>query len=183
MRRFEFSDDTSNKFWEIDLGGKKFTVRFGKIGSNGQTQVKSFPTPAKAETEHDKLVREKLAKGYSEIGGASTTTTAINAKQPATAAKTAKSKGAPHDDDDAGPAAPIDGAIAIKGYQVVLDKALDYRIINAAGNVLASVPDAVRKSPEWQQLVALRENHRNRLKENTRTIEGWMLGRRNKNPA
>jgi predicted DNA-binding WGR domain protein len=186
MRRFELSDGTSNKFWEIDLDGKSFTVRFGKIGTNGQTQVKSFPTPAKAQAEHDKLVREKTGKGYAEVGAAAATAAAA----PAASAKSAPAKGkaksaakvAKRADGDAAeadaPAAVADGALVIKGYKVVLDNALEYKIINPAGNVLASVPDAVRKSPEWQQLVALRENHRNRLKENTRTIEGWMLARR-----
>ena len=29
MRSFEFSEGTSNKFWNIDLQGNKLTVRFG----------------------------------------------------------------------------------------------------------------------------------------------------------
>ena len=182
MRRFELSDGTSNKFWEIDLDGKSFTVKFGKIGTNGQTQVKSFPTPAKAQAEHDKLVREKTGKGYAEVGAATAAAAPAkgNGKPVAKAAKKAATKAAADDEADeaAAPAAVADGALVIKGYKVVLDNTLEYKIINPAGNVLASVPDAVRKSPEWQQLVALRENHRNRLKENTRTIEGWMLARR-----
>lgn len=155
MRRFELSEGTSNKFWEIVLDGKKFAVRFGRIGTNGQQQAKSFPTAAKAKAEHDKLVTEKLGKGYREIA---------NGHAPA-----------PVEEPVA--AAPEGDGLAIKGYRVLLDSAFDYKIVNASGNVLASVPDAVRKSPEWQQLMALRENHRQRLKENTRAIEGWMLGR------
>jgi predicted DNA-binding WGR domain protein len=42
MRRFKFRDDKSAKFWSIDLQGKSFTVRFGKIGTAGQTQTKDF---------------------------------------------------------------------------------------------------------------------------------------------
>ncbi len=66
MRTFTFSDATSHKFWNIEQAGKSFTVTYGKIGSNGQTQVKKFPDEAKALKEHDKLVQEKLKKGYAE---------------------------------------------------------------------------------------------------------------------
>ena len=66
MRTFEFRDGKSNKFWSIELQGKSFTVTFGRIGTKGQTQTKTFADQAKARKEHDKLVREKLAKGYVE---------------------------------------------------------------------------------------------------------------------
>ena len=42
MRTFEFSEGTSNKFWNITLSGKTFTVNFGKIGTAGQTQIKEL---------------------------------------------------------------------------------------------------------------------------------------------
>lgn len=66
MRSFTYTDDKSNKFWEIDLQGRQFSVRFGKIGAAGQTQVKEFADEAAARREHDKLVAEKLKKGYVE---------------------------------------------------------------------------------------------------------------------
>ena len=67
MRTFTFSDATSHKFWNIERKGKSFTVTYGKIGSNGQTQVKEFADDARARKEHDKLVAEKVKKGYKEI--------------------------------------------------------------------------------------------------------------------
>jgi uncharacterized protein (TIGR02996 family) len=67
MRTFEFRDGSSNKFWSIDLQGKGFTVRFGKIGTTGQTQVKEFADEEKAQKEYDKLIREKTGKGYVEV--------------------------------------------------------------------------------------------------------------------
>jgi uncharacterized protein (TIGR02996 family) len=76
MRTFEYSDATSHKFWNIDLHGKSFTVRYGRIGSAGQTQEKSFASEAAAQKEHDKLVKEKLGKGYRE-------TTAAERSEPA----------------------------------------------------------------------------------------------------
>src|SRR3954453_14503674 len=66
MRCFTFTDDKSNKFWNIDLQGKRFTVQFGKTGAAGQTQIKEFADEAAARREHDKLVAEKLKKGYVE---------------------------------------------------------------------------------------------------------------------
>jgi uncharacterized protein (TIGR02996 family) len=66
MRTFWFSEGSSNKFWNITLSGKSFTVNFGKVGTAGQTQVKSFADESTAQKEHDKLVAEKLKKGYRE---------------------------------------------------------------------------------------------------------------------
>ena len=66
MRTFVFSDGKSNKFWNIDLQGSSFTVTFGKVGTRGQTQKKDFADAAKAKQAHDKLVAEKLGKGYVE---------------------------------------------------------------------------------------------------------------------
>jgi uncharacterized protein (TIGR02996 family) len=66
MRTFQYSDAKSHKFWNIDVSGSSYTVTFGKIGTAGQTQTKTFPTPEKAQAEADKLVREKTGKGYVE---------------------------------------------------------------------------------------------------------------------
>ncbi|MCE9562756.1 MAG: WGR domain-containing protein [Planctomycetes bacterium] len=66
MRTFQFSDAKSHKFWNIDVSGNSFTVTYGKIGTAGQTQTKSFPTPAKALEGADKLIKEKTGKGYVE---------------------------------------------------------------------------------------------------------------------
>lgn len=68
MRRFEFQSGNSSKFWEIGLDGANFTVRWGKLGTAGQEQVKSFANEGAAQKEHDKLLAEKLKKGYEEVG-------------------------------------------------------------------------------------------------------------------
>jgi predicted DNA-binding WGR domain protein len=65
-RTFEFVGGGSKKFWTIAASGNEVTVRFGRIGTDGQTKVKKHPTPAAAKAEVDSLVREKLAKGYEE---------------------------------------------------------------------------------------------------------------------
>lgn len=66
MRRFEFKDDKSYKFWQIALTDKSYTVQYGRIGTKGQEQTKEFASAAAARTAHDKLIAEKLAKGYVE---------------------------------------------------------------------------------------------------------------------
>jgi predicted DNA-binding WGR domain protein len=68
VRRFEFKDSRSYKFWEINVEGSSYTVRYGKVGTDGVTQTKSFATPDKAATDADKKLRSKVAKGYAEVG-------------------------------------------------------------------------------------------------------------------
>jgi DNA ligase 1 len=65
-RRFEFTEDNSAKFWEITQSGNDVTVRFGKIGSNGQQQTKSFATLDAAQNHAGKLIEQKTDKGYVE---------------------------------------------------------------------------------------------------------------------
>jgi predicted DNA-binding WGR domain protein len=65
----EFEEGTSSKFWRARVEGKTLYVNYGKIGSNGQTQVKDFGSSDLAQKEYDKLVREKRKKGYVDSGG------------------------------------------------------------------------------------------------------------------
>jgi len=69
MPRYEFSEGTSNKFWEISLKGVAFTTTYGKLGATGQATIKTFKSDADAKKEHDKLVAEKVKKGYKLVGG------------------------------------------------------------------------------------------------------------------
>lgn len=80
-RRFEFVDDKSAKFWEVDVIAESVEVKFGKIGTNGQTQIKDFETPDEALKHAAKLVHEKLKNGYQEVvQGASQKTSQAPAK-------------------------------------------------------------------------------------------------------
>ena len=60
------SEAHRRKFWEISLSGNSFTVRFGRIGTAGQSQTKTFADEARAKREAENLVAEKLKKGYVE---------------------------------------------------------------------------------------------------------------------
>ncbi|MEO8699789.1 MAG: WGR domain-containing protein [Kofleriaceae bacterium] len=70
MPRYEYSEGTSNKFWEIELSGTSYTSKWGKIGGSTSMSTKSYGDAAAAKKELDKLVAEKLKKGYTLVGGA-----------------------------------------------------------------------------------------------------------------
>lgn len=64
-RRFEFSEGTSNKFWEIHVEGAAVITRYGKIGTTGQEKHKAFDSVALSEKAYEKLVAEKTKKDTS----------------------------------------------------------------------------------------------------------------------
>jgi DNA ligase-1 len=66
-RRFELVDGTSSKFWEVEVRGAEMIVRFGRIGTAGQTKPKTFASGEAAGREAATLVAEKLGKGYREV--------------------------------------------------------------------------------------------------------------------
>jgi predicted DNA-binding WGR domain protein len=67
-RYFEFHGGVSHKFWEIAVSGPEHTVRFGRIGTSGQKKTKSFSDADAAQRDAQRLINEKLAKGYRESG-------------------------------------------------------------------------------------------------------------------
>ena len=56
MRRFELVEGSSNKFWEVAVAGADLTVRFGRIGTNGQTKTKAHASAESARKEDRKSV-------------------------------------------------------------------------------------------------------------------------------
>ncbi|MGN6385745.1 MAG: AAA domain-containing protein [Verrucomicrobiota bacterium] len=67
VRHFELISGTSRKFWEIFVNGSSLTVRYGRIGTDGITQTKSFADATKAAAESEKLILAKKKKGYAEV--------------------------------------------------------------------------------------------------------------------
>jgi DNA ligase-1 len=65
-RRFEFIEGTSAKFWEIVRSVASVTVRYGKIGTDGQSKTKDFADEAAAIRHAEGLIGEKMGKGYRE---------------------------------------------------------------------------------------------------------------------
>ncbi|EMY14390.1 WGR domain protein, partial [Leptospira weilii str. Ecochallenge] len=64
-----YKDDKSDKFWNIEVSGESFTVTYGKTGTAGQTQTKTFGSGEECQKEAKKLLQEKLKKGYAEGEG------------------------------------------------------------------------------------------------------------------
>ncbi|MBL9203465.1 MAG: WGR domain-containing protein [Opitutaceae bacterium] len=65
-RHFICTEEGTSKFWEVTVLDAQLTVRFGRLGTKGQTQTKAFSTAEAAWREREKLIRSKLAKGYAE---------------------------------------------------------------------------------------------------------------------
>ncbi len=65
-RRFEMVEGSSAKFWEIARDGRSVTVRYGRIGTDGQSKTKELSDEAAALRHAEDLIREKVAKGYEE---------------------------------------------------------------------------------------------------------------------
>lgn len=172
MRRFELVEGKSAKFWQVGRDGASLTVTFGRIGTNGQTQTKEFPTEKAAQTELDKLVREKVGKGYSEktAGGKATTAEAPARKtagepgpeEPARVSRPKVEEGAEPGWVDAG-----------DGYELKL--VADKLACRKGGKPLSAVPKAVKDGETAAALLGLREwlvAHRQSCIE---TVESWML--------
>jgi predicted DNA-binding WGR domain protein len=154
MQRFELSEGTHNKFWEVAREGSSVTVRFGRIGSDGQTQTKAFDSDEKAEAELAKLVKEKTKKGYAEVGAPVAAASPKMDDEPKGKAK-APPKAAVE------PSAPLaqeaDGFLdAGKGYALgIRDGKLCAR--NPKGQILSSIPKDLKEGELAEQLAALVE--------------------------
>jgi predicted DNA-binding WGR domain protein len=70
IRRFELVEGASSKFWEVKTDGPNVTVRYGRIGSAGTTQTRTLASAEAAAADAAQLVKEKLKKGYQELGAA-----------------------------------------------------------------------------------------------------------------
>ena len=66
-RRFELVEGSSQKFWEIRREAFDVTVRYGRIGTDGQSKTKGFADEEGARKYFDGLIREKEGKGYEEV--------------------------------------------------------------------------------------------------------------------
>jgi len=60
----EFRSGSSNKFWRIVRRGSSYSITYGRIGSTGTSLSKRFPNPGAARIQAERLIQEKLGKGY-----------------------------------------------------------------------------------------------------------------------
>jgi predicted DNA-binding WGR domain protein len=67
-KALKYIDGNSDKFWEIEVTGSSYTVTYGKNGTSGTTQTKSFGSDEECLKMAEKILAEKVKKGYSETG-------------------------------------------------------------------------------------------------------------------
>ncbi|MEV6636349.1 DUF4132 domain-containing protein [Actinoplanes sp. NPDC051470] len=89
MRSFEFIEGGSAKFWEIWRDGSDVGVRFGRVGTNGQTKIKTFDDTGAAEAHETRLIGEKLRKGYAETSASADPAVPAPATEPPAASEPA----------------------------------------------------------------------------------------------
>ena len=66
MKTYIYQDEKSHKFWAVEQQGNELHISWGKVGTQEQSQVKSFADAVAAETAELKLIAEKVKKGYVE---------------------------------------------------------------------------------------------------------------------
>ena len=60
----ELSEGESHKFYEVTVNNSEVSIRYGRIGTQGQTSQTTYDTPEIAKAEATKKINEKLKKGY-----------------------------------------------------------------------------------------------------------------------
>lgn len=95
-----YSEGSSNKFWSISTLDNSYTVVYGKVGTNGQTQTKTFASAQEAEKQAQSQMSAKIKKGYQtatppEGFGDVTPTDNAPKTTPVKAAKQAAAKSSP----------------------------------------------------------------------------------------
>lgn len=99
IMRLEYRGGASKKFWQVDQSGSILQIRWGRIGTAGQTQEKTFASPADAKRELQKLVTSKEQKGYAQVSESNQTKRTAapkkTSKKTAAAKKTSKKTAAP----------------------------------------------------------------------------------------
>lgn len=76
LKHLKYIDGRSDKFWEIQTEGAMHTVTYGRNGTAGQSKSKHFDSEEACIKDAEKLISEKIKKGYSENGIVDATTKA-----------------------------------------------------------------------------------------------------------
>jgi|LWDU01.1.fsa_nt_gi predicted DNA-binding WGR domain protein len=63
---YELTDSKSAKFWEVEQQDSVVKLRWGKIGTNGQSKIKELDSQEDAKKEVERLIKQKTKKGYVE---------------------------------------------------------------------------------------------------------------------
>lgn len=95
MRRFEFTEGSSKKFWQIEQQDNRLVIAWGRLGAAGQSQVKELASAAAAAAELGKLVADKTQKGYAEVASVSACAPTAPAPKAGAVVKTAPAVSGP----------------------------------------------------------------------------------------
>ena len=63
MQRYELTAGSSSKFWEASIEGNVLTVRFGRLGTKGQSKAKTLSDQAAARAELERLAATDALTG------------------------------------------------------------------------------------------------------------------------
>ena len=66
-RIFLCTEGDSSKFWRVRVEGSIQAVCYGRIGTDGHELIKTFDSPVAVTKATDKLIAEKLGKGYRQV--------------------------------------------------------------------------------------------------------------------
>lgn len=68
FKHLQYIDEISDKFWKVQTNECTLTVTYGRNGTSGQSKSKSYETEEECIQQAEKLIAEKIKKGYSEDG-------------------------------------------------------------------------------------------------------------------
>lgn len=71
-QRYELVAGKSAKFWDVMTKGSSLTTTYGRLGSKGQSSTRNFSSPAEAKAAAEKLIKQKIGKGYRKTGARGT---------------------------------------------------------------------------------------------------------------
>lgn len=126
MRGFEYVGGGSEKFWEVGQSGAAVTVRFGRLGTAGQTQTKDLGDATKAAAHVEKLIAEKVKKGYREVAAAGAPApTPAPAQEPSQEQPDAQPDVQPDEDTFVLPAAWVRKAEPFRGLRPAVPPRVD----------------------------------------------------------
>ncbi|RSZ45749.1 MULTISPECIES: DUF4132 domain-containing protein [unclassified Variovorax] len=155
MRRFELIEGTASKFWEVEQADAELNIRWGRIGTAGQSQTKSFDDATKAATALTKLVTEKTGKGYSEVGVAADAAIGKTEEKPKAEAKPKAEKAAAT--ASSSPATPT--AIAVTEEAAAPAESIDSQADRAFEAVRAQLEADELKPTDALSVAAIKRQH------------------------
>ena len=68
-KHLKYIDGSSDKFWQIEVNGSEYTVTYGRNGTSGTSQTKTFTDSEECLKVAEKLLNEKIKKDKGDLVG------------------------------------------------------------------------------------------------------------------